>query len=214
MQGQTQTRKLSLHTIAGISAAVAVLTASAGTAWWTWNSSTPNSPGVSITPSQTTPTLTQTPPNVAPAQQQQQQEVPIYWLATEGNNIKVVSSNITLGANEDSEVLLKDAFQGLLIGPKDAQKHVSTIPEGTKLRDLEVKTDGIHIDLSKEFTSGGGSASMTGRLAQILYTASSLDPNAKIWINVDGEPLEVLGGEGILVDQPMTRQDFEANFEL
>ena len=79
---------------------------------------------------------------------------------------------------------------------------------------MSVQQDGIHINLSQAFTTGGGSASMTGRVAQVLYTATSLKPNAKVWISVEGKPLDTLGGEGLELDQPLTRQNFKQNFTL
>jgi len=76
---------------------------------------------------------------------------------------------------------------------------------------VTIQNDGIHVDLSQEFTTGGGSASMSSRVAQVLYTATSLQPNAKVWIDIEGKPLEVLGGEGLLLEQPLTRESFEKN---
>jgi spore germination protein GerM len=77
-----------------------------------------------------------------------------------------------------------------------------------------VREDGVHINLSKEFTMGGGTASMTARVAQVLYTATSLNPNAQVWLSIEGEPLKTLGGEGLLIEQPLTRKSFEQEFSL
>ncbi|MGL5058382.1 MAG: GerMN domain-containing protein [Microcoleus sp.] len=137
--------------------------------------------------------------------------VQVYWVKDAGDKLQVVGSNIALQAGEESDAALKTAFNNLLAGPKNANV-ASEIPQGTKLRSLSVKNDSVYVDLSAEFTSGGGSNSMTGRLGQVVYTATSLKPDAKVWISVEGKPLELLGGEGLEVAQPTTRQTFDKNF--
>ena len=77
-----------------------------------------------------------------------------------------------------------------------------------------MSSKGVYLNLSDAFTQGGGSESMMGRLGQILYTASSVDPNMPVWISVEGKLLETLGGEGLMLEQPITRQWFKENFEM
>ncbi len=92
---------------------------------------------------------------------------------------------------------------------------MTTIPPGTKLLDLKVDKTGIKINLSREFGNDDGPDMLIGRLAQIIYTTTTGDPNAKVWIQVEGKPLELLGeGHGIEVAQPMTRKFFEENYQL
>lgn len=207
----TRSRSVPLGVVAGFSAVV--ILAGGGTAWWAWQSIT-SKPIESSSPSTTLdPAPTQSIAPSDPAQQAQaEQTVQIYWLKLVDNRIEPAATPITVNA-EQLDAILKSAFEQMLKGSSDPELS-STIPAGTQLRTLEVKEDGVHVDLSQEFTTGGGSASMMGRLAQVIYTATTLNPETSVWISVEGEPLEVLGGEGLLVDQPMTRASFQQNFPL
>lgn len=201
MQDQQQVRRIPLGVIAGISAVL--LAGGGGAAWLGWNSIMTSTK----TPVPTTPELPK------PVQPSTEEKVQVYWLNNVNNRIEVVPSSITLKDADEPSAIIEGALKSLLIGPADPA-FATTIPKGTKIRKVSLEADGVHVDLSKEFTKGGGSASMTGRVAQVLYTASSLDPAAKVWIEVEGKPLEVLGGEGLILDQPMTREKFKENFAL
>jgi spore germination protein GerM len=127
--------------------------------------------------------------------------------------VKLAAVPVLAQKSASDRDVLETALERLLEGSQSAT-YTTTIPAGTKLLSLKLAKDGIHLDLSQAFTTGGGSESMIERLAQLLYTATSLDPKARVWIDVEGQPLEVLGGEGLMVDRPMTRQEFEENFQL
>jgi spore germination protein GerM len=79
---------------------------------------------------------------------------------------------------------------------------------------LKAENNDIHVNLSANFTTGGGSTSMMGRVGQVVYTATSLNPKAKVYIEVNGKLLEVLGGEGVELQQPLTRESFQKNYPL
>ncbi|HEY9637811.1 MAG TPA: GerMN domain-containing protein [Coleofasciculaceae cyanobacterium] len=201
MQDQQQVRRVPLGLVASVAAAL--LAAGGGAGWLAWNS-------FMSSPTNQAPTTAQSPKPIQPSTEE---KVQVYWLNNVNKKIEVVPSSVTVKNSDKPSEILEGALKTLLTGPSDAA-FTTTIPKGTKLRNVSLEVDGVHVDLSKEFTTGGGSASMTGRVAQILYTASSLDPAAKVWIKVEGKPLEVLGGEGLELDQPLTRQSFEKNFSL
>ena len=198
-----QRQRTPVSAVAAIAAAVA-LAAGGGAAWWHWRSAQ-----IETAPPPPVTQVPQSPSPVTPPVEQAQ----VYWLKVTDTKQELVPQPITTAANQQPGSVLSTAFNNLLAGPKDAAIS-TTIPENTKLRGLKVEQDGIHVNLSEEFTTGGGSATMAGRVAQVIYTATSLQPSAKVWIEVEGKPLEVLGGEGLELEQPLTRQSFQENFTL
>ncbi len=195
---QQQGKRISSGVIAAISAAVVAV--GGGVAWLTLN------PSPEPVPSPPNPSPTRVPGNEQTAQ--------VYWLQDTGTGFKLVPQQVQLQAdrNQPNE-FLQAAFQRLLEGPTEGSES-TTIPQGTKVLGVNVENNNVRVNLSEEFTSGGGSSSMIGRVGQIVYTATTLNPNANVYIEVDGKQLEVLGGEGLELEQPLTRESFKKNYQL
>src|SRR5690606_15313075 len=95
------------------------------------------------------------------------------------------------------------ALRGLLAGPTDAERALgfgTAIPAGTTLNGVVVADGVATVDLSGDFASGGGSASMQARVAQVVFTLTQFPTVDSVDFELDGEPLTALGGEGLLLE--------------
>ncbi|MBW4508379.1 MAG: GerMN domain-containing protein [Scytonematopsis contorta HA4267-MV1] len=198
---QPRSNRVSSALIAGISAAVVTVTGAA--AWFAWNSS--NNPPAPPDKSQPLNRPIPQPGTVSG----KELNTNIYLLKDNGKNLVLVAQPIRVANGKPNQVL-EAAFKVLL----EKQNKSSAIPKGTKILGTKVEKDTVRINLSNEFTSGGGSASMTGRVGQVIYTATALNPKAKVYISVNGKQLDVLGGEGLELEQPMTREIFDKEYQL
>lgn len=195
MSDQNQNRFSTPKTL--IIGATVVLALGTATAWFAYNSlpkqvnQNPDDPKTIVKPD--TP------------QGEKTKEVSIYLLNDE---LAMVSQKLPLTDSETE--LVEGALHRLLNNPET--QFSTAIPNNTELLALNIKEDNIYVDLSSEFTEGGGSASMIARLGQIVYTATSDNADALVWLSVEGKPLETLGGEGLLVDQPITRELYSLSF--
>ncbi|MBD2592726.1 GerMN domain-containing protein [Nostoc spongiaeforme FACHB-130] len=206
MNDEQKSNRISSGVVAAVSAAV--IAVSGGVAWLT--TQTQKAP-VTTNPANPNQSLQQQPTQPSTTQQNEK-TAQVYWLKPKDKNIALVPKSVEVAATQPNQALER-AFQALLEGPSDATDS-TTIPKGTKLLSLKVKGDEVHVNLSNSFTSGGGSTSMVARVGQVVYTASSLNPKAKVYIDVDGKPLDVLGGEGVELEQPLTRESFDKNYPL
>jgi Sporulation and spore germination/Immunoglobulin-like domain of bacterial spore germination len=102
------------------------------------------------------------------------------------------------------------SLEALLSGPDSFEEDYglrSEIPDGTQLLGLEIEDGVAHVDLSSEFESGGGIASMQARLAQVVYTLTQFPTVKGVLFSLDGVQIGVPKGESI-IERPMTRRDY------
>ena len=83
------------------------------------------------------------------------------------------------------------------------------IPAGTKLLGIAIKNGVATVDFSSEFESGGGSAAAAYRLGQVTYTLTQFPTVRAVLFQVEGRTVTTFGSEGIVLDGPQTRKDFE-----
>ncbi|MBD2482617.1 GerMN domain-containing protein [Planktothrix sp. FACHB-1365] len=204
MEDPQNNRIIPIRIVAGI--ATVLIAVGAGLTWWTLTSRSPQEPVIS-SPNTTSPS-----PLISPSPSQTvEKTLAIYWVEDQNGKQAIVPQPVQIQAQNDPTTLLTVAFDQLLTSSPDTNQ-LSEIPKGTTIQQLTTNNDDVYIDLSPEFTQGGGSASMTGRLGQVVYTATTLNPNSKVWLSVGGKPLTVLGGEGLEIPQPITRPIFEKEF--
>jgi germination protein M len=110
------------------------------------------------------------------------------------------------------------AVAALLAGPNDDELGArpamySDVPDGTRFFGLTIEEGVATVNLSKEFVSGGDSASMRGRVAQVVYTLTQFPSITSVRFQIDGQVLAIfsegLGREdyrdqlpAIFVDRP------------
>lgn len=134
--------------------------------------------------------------------------VRLYWVEA-GENALGIERTLPY-----TQAVATAALDALLAGPTAQEQTtwpaISTaIPAGTKLNGVTV-ADGIaKVDLSSEFESGGGTFSVTARLAQVVYTLDQFPTVDAVEFYIDGVKVEMFSGEGLILDGPQTFDDYD-----
>jgi len=103
---------------------------------------------------------------------------------------------------------ISTAITELLKGPSEKEMKAgfyTEIPSTTKLLGIIESSKDTIINLSKDFESGGGSTSMSMRLKQLVNTSLDAEKTRPIYLQLDGKKVDFIGGEGVIVTQPLSR---------
>lgn len=139
-----------------------------------------------------------------PLLQQRPPSVKVYFY--KGDKLFAIEREIKAG-----ESPAQKALGELLAGPNPDEKLegiTTQLPAGTRVLRIRVKGHVAIVDFNRKLeTYGGGSARLEGMIAQIVYTATEIPGVEKVWIWMEGEKEVVLGGEGLVLDRPLSRRD-------
>jgi spore germination protein GerM len=133
------------------------------------------------------------------------------WFA-DSDGLLLMSKRQTNVEPEASRVA-RIVVDNLLAGPPEAEVAagvITAIPSNTELLDLDIEDGIATVDLSSEYEQGSGSWAESLRLAQFVYTLTQFDTVRAVDFRLEGEPVKLFGGHGMLVDRPQARRDFRA----
>ncbi len=117
-------------------------------------------------------------------------------------------------APTDAAALADDALDQLLLGPSpdevaQSPSFSTSIPDGSeRVAPVTVASGVAIVDLSGEFDDGGGTFSMTSRLAMLTFTATAIEGIDEVDLYLDGVDIDVFSGEGLDISDGLTRSDF------
>ncbi len=151
-------------------------------------------------------------PTVEPTKQTpsvEKQLANVYFLALDSDDngiYKKVTREITI-----KDTKLEVAINELLKGPNLVEKSMgaySEIPKTTKLLGIKTSGNKVVIDLSSDFQYGGGTDSVYSRMMQLIKTAIN-NTDKKVYLHLDGKQVNIIGGEGIMISQPLNEKSLE-----
>lgn len=136
--------------------------------------------------------------------------VTVYFLGMDKNDtgiFKKVQRELPQGKSK-----LQFALNQLVTGPSAYEKKVgvySEIPKNVKILGVVESKNKIIIDVSGNIQNGGGADSIYSRMKQLIKTALANSSKKPIYLFIDGKQAEVLGGEGIMISQPLSENSLD-----
>ena len=138
--------------------------------------------------------------------------VDIYVLREAEGGAAMVRVSRTAPGLRGVEARVRYSVEKLLEGLTDEEEkagYLTSIPAGAKLLACSIENGTAFIDFSADIESGGGTAAMEERLAQIVFTATQFPGVETVRFKIDGKLIEYFGGEGITdVERPLGRDHF------
>lgn len=151
---------------------------------------------------------------VVPKEEEQPKEkvyVNVFFIGQNANKEEVYKAvNREYDETTDGSQI-KFAIKSLIAGPKTEEKAkgvYTEIPSATKIVSINESQAEVIINLNSAFEQGGGTESLYKRLYQLIKTAKR-NTTKPVYLYIDGNKAEVIGGEGIMITQPLNENSLD-----
>lgn len=154
--------------------------------------------------------ITTTTPNEVPAETPQKHTVKTVKIFVTDSNGKIRSLNRKCDTAQEKSCFAF-AIKELVSAPSNWEKSkgfASEIPSGTKILSIREGEGSVMVDLSSAFESGGGAESTCTRVMQVIKTAKA-NTNLPVYLYINGKQADVIGGEGIMIKQPLSERSLD-----
>lgn len=135
----------------------------------------------------------------------------IYFIGKNGSNEEIYKAVKRVYNKDVDGSKISFAIHALISGPvPDEIKHgvYTEIPSGTRVIKITETSDRVIVNLNSEYVNGGGADSLYKRLYQLIKTAK-LNSSLPVYLYIEGQMADVIGGEGIMLSQPLSNSSLE-----
>ncbi len=137
--------------------------------------------------------------------------VNIYFIGKNEHNEEVYKAVKRVYNKDVDGSKIRFAVNSLIRGPKqeEQQRGVYTeIPSGSQVINITEMPDKVVVNLNSSFVIGGGTESLYKRLYQLIKTVK-LNTSLPVYLFIDGQRADVVGGEGIMLAQPLSNSSLD-----
>jgi len=134
-------------------------------------------------------------------------EVEVYFTKSKGQKSNISFIPVKRKVSKDDSII-DSSLKELFLGPTKQEEFkgiMTEIPVGARLIRVEESEDEVLIDVSPQYLTGAGSATMQLRYLQLFKTLKKIAPNKKLYLHVDGKSIKTIGQEGLEVTQPLSK---------
>ncbi len=137
--------------------------------------------------------------------------VNVYFIGKNEHNEEVYKA-VKREYNQDVDgSKIRFAVNALVRGPKPEERLrgvYSEVPLDAKVINITEQPDKVIVNLNSAFVTGGGTESLYKRLYQLIKTAK-LNSKLPVYLYIDGQRADVVGGEGIMLSQPLSNTSLD-----